>query len=114
MDAIRQLNIRLDRVTVENLDWEKCLSVWDRPSSFFFLDPPYTACSSTLYSPWKHSDILRLREKLATLKGKWLLTLNDHPEIRETFQEYKITAISRAKGIGGRGKSYGELIILPP
>lgn len=113
MDAIRALNIRLDRVTVENLDWQKCLSTWDRPSTFFFLDPPYTHCSATLYSPWTIADIHRLRETLAKLRGTWMVTLNDHPDIRAIFQGCQIQAISRAKGITSKGTVYKEIIITP-
>jgi DNA adenine methylase len=113
MDAIRQLNVRLDRVTVENLEWDRCLSIWDRPSTFFFLDPPYTHCSSTLYSPWTIADIHRLRERLASLRGKWMVTLNDHPEIRAIFQECSIKSVTRPKGIGAKGATYKEIIITP-
>ena len=113
MDAIRQLNVRLDRVTVENLDWEKCVSNYDRQGTFFFFDPPYTACSSTLYSPWKTSDVLRLRERLRSLKGMWMVTLNDHSEIRTVFQDCTLLSVTRPKGIGGKGKDYAELIITP-
>lgn len=107
MEAIRQLNVRLDRVTIEHIDWEKCLRIWDRTETFFFLDPPYTACTSTLYSPWSIADVLRL-------KDRWMVTLNDHPDVRRVFAGCKIKAISRPKGIGGGGKAYGEVIITPP
>ena len=113
MDSIRQLNVRLDRVTIEHVDWEKCLRIWDRTESFFFLDPPYTACTSTLYSPWTAADVLRLRDRLDALKGRWMVTLNDHPDVRRAFTGCKIKAVSRPKGIGGGGKAYGEVIITP-
>lgn len=114
MDAIRQLSIRLDRTIIENLDWEKCIQTYDRSETFFFIDPPYTACASTLYSPWKISDVIRLRERLGTIKGKWLVTLNDHPDIRATFHRCLLTPVSRPKGISGKSQTYGELLITPP
>lgn len=113
LETIRQLNVRLDRVTVENLDWEKCLSTYDRTETFFFLDPPYTHCGDTMYSPWSVADVLRLANRLQTLKGKWVVTLNDHPEIRKVFAGCRQQPISRPAGIGGKGKAYGELIISP-
>lgn len=113
MDAIRALNVRLDRTVIENLDWERCLSVWDRPSTFFFLDPPYTHCATTLYSPWKLSDVHRLRERLRDLRGSWMVTLNDHPDIRAIFSGCEVNSVSRPKGIGGKGADYREIIITP-
>ncbi len=113
MDSIRQLNVRLDRVTIENLDWEKCVNVYDRPETFFFIDPPYTHCSATLYDGWRIADVQRLAERVSALKGKWVITLNDHPEIRKIFAGRKIKPITRPNGIGGKGKPYGELVIHP-
>ena len=114
MEAIRLLNIRLDRVTVENLDWQKCLDLYDRRESFFFLDPPYTSCQAGMYSAWSIADVHRLRSRLDLLKGKWLLTLNDAPEIRRIFGDCEITAVDRSKGISqAKEKTYREIIIRP-
>jgi DNA adenine methylase len=114
MEAIRQLNVRLDRVTVENLDWQKCLDLYDRRETFFFCDPPYTGCQAGMYAAWTIADVQRFRERLDRLKGKWLVTLNDAPEIRKIFSDCKIVAIARAKGITtAREKTYRELVIFP-
>jgi len=113
LDSIRQLNQRLDRVAVENLDWEKCLAVYDRPETFFFVDPPYTHCEATLYAAWTIADVQRLATRLSSLRGKWLLTINDHPEIRRVFVECTQRPITRPAGIGGKGKPYRELIVSP-
>ena len=114
MEQIRQLNVRLDKVTVENLDWERCLDVYDRKETFFFCDPPYTGCDAGAYAAWKVSDVQRFRERLDRLKGSWMVTLNDAPEIRRVFSDCQIKAIERAKGINhASGKTYKELIILP-
>jgi DNA adenine methylase len=115
MESIRLLNVRLDRVTVENLDWQRCLQLYDRKETFFFCDPPYTACQAGQYAAWTPADVLRFREALDSLKGSWLVTLNDAPEIRDIFRDCKVKAITRAKGITqAREKTYRELIISPP
>lgn len=114
MQAIRELNVRLDRVTVENLDWERCVALYDRRESFFFFDPPYTSCQAGQYGTWTNADVLRFRERLARLKGGWLATLNDTPDIRRIFAGCEITAVERAKGITqAREKTYRELVISP-
>lgn len=114
LEAIRQLNVRLDRVTVENLDWERCLDLYDRPGSFFFCDPPYTACDAGMYGAWKAADVMRFRARLDRLKGQWIVTFNDAPEIRRIFDDCRLISIERPKGINQTsGKTYRELVISP-
>jgi DNA adenine methylase len=111
MEVIRELNVRLDRVIVENLDWQKCLDLYDRPASFFFLDPPYTECNAGQYGTWGTADVLRFRERLDRLKGRWLVTFNDTPAIRQIFAGCEIVSIERARGVA-KGR-YHELVITP-
>lgn len=117
MEIIRQLNIRLDKVTIEHLDWQRCLELYDRPGTFFFVDPPYTECSKTNYEGWKESDVLVLRQRLDRLRGKWLVTLNDAPSIRSIFHDCKLISVRRARGISNnvtaKAAIYKELIIVP-
>ncbi len=115
MEAIRLLNLRLDRTLIESESWEKCLDRYDRPSTFFFIDPPYTECDAGMYPAWTTADVVKLRERLALLKGKWLVTLNDCAAIRSIFSGCKMKGIVRAKGIDGRhgAKEYREVIITP-
>lgn len=114
MESIRQLSVRLDRVVVERLDWQRCLEVYDRESTFFFMDPPYTACADMTYSAWTTADVLYFRERLTRLKGRWMVTLNDAPDIRRAFSGCQIVPISRAKGVNvSEERVYKELIITP-
>lgn len=114
LEAIRALNLRLDRVTVENLDWTRCLEFYDRKESFFFVDPPYTSCDAGMYNAWTILDVHKLRRRLDLLKGRWLLTLNDDPAIRRIFGDCEIVSVERAKGITQtRSKTYRELVIAP-
>lgn len=113
MESIRQLNLRLDRAIIENLDWQKCVDVYDRTSTFFFFDPPYTDCDAGMYAAWKLSDVMVLRQRIARLRGSWLVTLNDSPDIRRVFAGCKIKSIERPKGIGGGGRPYREILVSP-
>lgn len=118
LEAIRQLNVRLDRVSIENLDWVKCLDLYDRAFTFFFLDPPYTACDAGMYGAWTNADVLRLRERLDRLRGRWMVTFNDTPSIRQIFHDCQVKAITRKRGIaikaGVPAQDYREIIITPP
>ena len=116
MGAIRELSVRLDRAIIEDLDWEACVRRYDRPGTLFFLDPPYTGCSDTAYDAWTIADVMKLREVLRTIQGRWIVTLNDAADIRQVFDDCEITAVSRAMGINGaasKGRQYKEIIIRP-
>lgn len=117
LEAIRLLNLRLDKVSIEQLDWQKCLDLYDRPTTFFFLDPPYTNCDAGMYGTWKDADVLRFRERLAKLRGGWAVTLNDCPSIRQIFDGCQIKSLVRKKGInikaGKPSVDYRELLITP-
>ena len=114
MERIRALSLRLDRTCIERLDWRRCIELYDRPTTFFFVDPPYTECKTSMYEGWTNIDVQILQGVLAKIRGKWLLTLNDTPAIRAIFHGCKLTPISRARGINnkhGPAKIYKELII---
>ena len=115
MEAIRALNVRLDRVCIEHVDWEKCITLYDRPTTFFFVDPPYTECGTTMYEGWTNTDVQILRDRLARIVGTWMVTLNDTPAIRAIFSGCKIESVRRALGINNRSgkpsRIYREIII---
>jgi DNA adenine methylase len=113
MEAIRQLNIRLDNVSIENLSWEKCIDLYDRPHTCFFLDPPYTSCNATMYDTWTLADVQRVRDSVARLRGSWIVTFNDCAPIRAVFKGCRIRSVERQKGISNGSEKYSEIIITP-
>ncbi len=114
MEAIRALNARLDRACIEHLDWKRCIELYDRPTTFFFCDPPYTECEAGVYATWTNTDVQILRDCLARLRGRWVVTLNDTAAIRAIFAGCSIQPMERVRGIdnrGGASKTYRELLI---
>jgi DNA adenine methylase len=112
-EAVCALNRRLDSVCIENLDWKRCCELYDSPETFFFFDPPYTECDATMYDSWKEADVSDFAETIQGLQGKWVITFNDHPAIREVFKDCKIKAITRQKGINNKDgpRVYKEIIV---
>lgn len=115
LEAVRTLAVRLDKTLVEELDWAECVRRYDRPSTFFFCDPPYTECGDCGYKAWTEADVLRLKETLATIRGKWMVTLNDSPAVRQIFDGCEVVGVERAMGISHKAtkRRYRELIIRP-
>jgi DNA adenine methylase len=75
------------------------------------LDPPYYGKKLYQFN-FKEEDFRELARLLAGLKGKFILSLNDVPEVRSIFADFRMQAIQLAysaqKKIGNR---YPELII---
>jgi DNA adenine methylase len=115
MAHVWRLFDRLERVTIESLDFEELFARYDRPRTFFYCDPPYWLDKA----PYKHNltpaDQHRLAACLAGLKGKWLLSLNDRPEVRELYAAYTMEEVGVVYGIsrdkGASGQQGRELLI---
>lgn len=112
-DVLDDLKERLRNTYVENLSFEKIIDKYDREHSFFFCDPPYfeTAGYGNEFGEKEH---LLLRDKLKGMKGKFLLTINDHDKVREWYKDFNIKEVqvnySVSRNKEARGK-YKELII---
>lgn len=83
--AIRRCHKRLDGVYVENLDFADCIQRYDRPHTVFYCDPPYLE-SAAFKVPFDTNDHERLATGLRNIKGKFLLSINDHPKIRGLYK----------------------------
>ncbi len=114
-DDIKRLSDRLQRCNVDNLPWERCLEKYNGSDTLFFLDPPYTGTAKYAHQRFTADDDLRLAKLLATVKGKYVLTLQDTPENRERYQHCSITGVKRSVRIvnfNSNGRvSLSELII---
>lgn len=114
LKLLHKAHSRLKDVWIENLDYKQIIHKFDKKDSFMYLDPPYYETNNGSYKDGKDIDFEELRDALINLSGKWLLTVNDHPYIRELFNDFNIreteVQYNMSKDKSGRGK-YGELII---
>lgn len=112
-EVLGEIRERLKNTYVENLSFEKIIDKYDREHSFFFCDPPYFETSG-YDNKFGEEEHIILLDKLKNLKGKFLLTINDHPKVREWYKDFNIKEVevnySVSKDEKGRGK-YKELII---
>lgn len=92
---IEETHKRLSRVQVECLPYEKVLTKYDRKTTLFYLDPPYYARKLYRYN-LSHDDFVAMAERLRELKGKFVLSLNDLPEVRTIFAKFHIRGIELA------------------
>jgi len=75
---------RLAEVHLENLPYEEVLARYDRPTTFFYCDPPYVGVDLYQHN-FTDAQFEQLAERLAALHGTFLLSLNDCPKARVWF-----------------------------
>lgn len=111
---ISQLQERMANVVVENQDFETLIKHYDRPDTFFYLDPPYFSTEDMYEVGFGWEDHVRLRDTLKNIKGKFLLSYNDCDEIRELYNGFSMFDFSRTHSMAQRyeaGKEFKELLI---
>ena len=92
-------HLRLARVTIEHLPWDACVARYDRPGTFFFCDPPYWQTEG--YGvPFGLDQYQALAQALRNLKGRALLTINDHPDMRAVFAGFRQRRLTTRYTIG--------------
>ena len=111
---IRELENRMANVVIENQDFETLIRHYDRPDGFFYADPPYFASEEMYDTEFDWNDHVRLRDTLANVKGKFLLSYNDCKEIRDLYDGFSVFDFSRIHSMAQRysaGKEFKELLI---
>lgn len=110
---LEDVHERLAGVVIENLDWLKFVDRYDRPGTLFYLDPPYFGNENDYgKSLFGREQFEAMADRLRQLKGRFVLSINDVPEIRSLFGGCLIHHVELAYSVGGGiGTNAKELII---
>ena len=108
---IEKVHQRLERVQIECLPYEEILERYDRPETLFYLDPPYWGRALYRFN-FTESDFEKLEERLRHLRGKFVLSMNDLPEVRSLFHRFRFHEVQIPyTAQRSAGKRYRELLI---
>lgn len=109
------LHSRLAGVVIECLPYADFIRRYDRPETLFYLDPPYWGCENDYGKGlFGREDFEVLADLLSTIQGRFIMSLNDRSEVRETFARFPIEAVETTYSIGrasGARSGVGEVII---
>lgn len=110
-ETLSAAHLRLAHAYVENLPWNECIERYDRPHTFFYMDPPYWQTEG--YGVEFGMDhYVRMAAALRGLQGKAIVSLNDHPDIRRVFDGFQIEATDIRYTVGGgQGVERSEILI---
>jgi DNA adenine methylase len=113
--AIQAIGRRMAGVVIEQMDYGRLLSKYDRPSTLFFLDPPYWGNEGDYGAGvFSRADFGVLAQTLAVVAGSFIMTINDKPEVREVFAGFDMHPVGLNYRLSGRPTPARELIITTP
>ncbi len=91
---LEDLHSRLAGVVIECLDWSDFIPRYDAQGTLFYLDPPYWGCEDDYgKAMFARADFARLAQLLHAVKGRFILSLNDLPEVRQTFAGFDLAEV---------------------
>ena len=91
-EDLSEIHLRLSNVMVENLDWSALVSRYDKPGTVFYMDPPYYKMPFYKHN-FVDADFHKMAELLRGIKGKFIMSINEEPFVRETFKDFKIDVV---------------------
>lgn len=101
----------LQDTEITNMDFRDCLQY----DGFAYIDPVYYA---SMFSPnkyfyfhsMKHEDHVELSNLLHD-RDSWLLSYDDHPEIRKLYKGYEIDSFVLNRSMGRRSRKFQEILL---
>ena len=99
IERVERLGKHRDQISVSNSSAEDFIEEIERienaVDTFVFIDPPYFEIGSRLYLNGMgedgHSNLARRLK--SGLHSKWLMTYDDHPEIRRLYKDFDVTEL---------------------
>jgi len=112
-EDLSEAHLRLSRVYIESRPYQDIIDRFDKPGTFFYVDPPYWDCENDYGKGlFSKADFTALADQLGGIKGKFILSLNDRPQVREIFKGFRIEAVKTRYSVGAaRSQAVGEVLI---
>jgi DNA adenine methylase len=103
-EELSAAHLRLTSTYVERESWSDCITRYDRPHTLFYMDPPYWQTEG--YGvPFEFAEYERLAAAMRGIKGKAVLSINDHPDIRRAFDGFPVEEVDITYIVGGVDRS---------
>ncbi|MBE6012072.1 MAG: DNA adenine methylase [Lachnospiraceae bacterium] len=114
-DFLKEVKERLKKVIIENKSYNDLIRQYDTKEALFYCDPPYYKAEKyydTGEFTFNQEQHMNLNEMLKNIKGRCIISYNDHEFIRELYKGFNIVEIERQNGLSPNNNKYKELIIM--
>lgn len=109
---LQAVHDRLEPVYIERLPYQAFIRRYDRPGALFYLDPPYHGCETDYGDGvFSAADFEALSALLEGIEGRFILSINDTPFIREAFGRFALEPVELSYRVSGKVTPARELII---
>lgn len=111
-EELSQAHLRLSGVYVENLPWAEIVQKYDRPHTLFYCDPPYWETEGYGVD-FGLEEYGRMAAMAKSIKGSMIISVNDHPAMRDAYAGLHMETLSIRYTVGGAGGAQAaqELLI---
>ena len=100
-EDLADAHFRLNNTTIEHLDWKEVIRRYDRFHTLFYCDPPYWKVEGYgVDFPW--GEYVELVKLAKNIKGTMIISINDHPEIRQLFNDFPVVEVDYEYTVGGK------------
>ena len=117
-EGVKELGSRVRNVIIMGEDYSVILKEYDSEDTFFYLDPPYDGSNHKYYTEKQRGffDQEKFRDAVKNLKGRWIMSNADTPNIRKLWNGYSQVAFTRKLQVNnygeiGREKVFNEIIV---
>lgn len=110
-EELSEVHLRLARVAIENLPWNDFIKRYDRKKTFFYLDPPYYKAPFYQHN-LELNDYKEMAEILEGIKADFILSINDHPEIRKIFKGFNIKPVQLKYSVSQKKLMEGKELLI--
>jgi DNA adenine methylase len=116
LPQLEEVHERLSGVLIECLGYADFIERYDRPGTLFYLDPPYWGSEDDYGRElFGRADFERLADILGSIKGRFILSLNDVAPVRKIFARFAQEKVETTYTVVGRRPTRArELIITGP
>lgn len=112
-EDLSEAHLRLARVFIECKPYDQVIERFDKPGTLFYVDPPYWDCEKDYgEGVFSREDFGRLAALLGAVKGKFILSLNDTPGVRETFGDFHIEAVKTRYSVAATKKAEAAEVLI--
>ena len=107
-----RLIAKLKKTHILNMDFRNVIQRYDSPTTLFYLDPPYSQKISRWGYNVPHVSPEDVYNAVKNIKGKFILSYDNSPEIRKVFKSFFIKKIKTTYELSGtRQQDVTELLI---
>jgi DNA adenine methylase len=108
-ERLAEVADRLEGAQIESLDYAKLVDQYDRPTTFFYCDPPYVGVDLYAHN-FTDQQFKELAQRLNRIAGRVLLSINDCPKARRWFKDFECQEVTLTYSSSRQPRMFPELL----